>query len=538
MYNKFYGLSEKPFELLPDPKFLFVTVNHREIIASMMDGIRNRKGFISIIGEVGTGKTTLVRFLLGKLEVEEKVKTVLIFHPTITFKELLKNILLELDLEVMKASKGALLRQFNEYLTQMIARDETLVVIIDEAQDLSKEVMGELGMLPKLTTLQVVFVGQPEFEDKLNSQGLRQLKQRIGIKRQIRVFSERESEDYIDHRLRLARSSSSQRFTPKAISLICSHARGIPRIINILCDNALLTGYSLSQKKIDVDIIREVIKDTEGAFRQRPFLSPIITAVKEFHLFLPRAHFLQSKTFLIVLSFLCLGGFFLLIDQLFQIKPAKTWDIKSLKTPSVDTKPFLTPPSPQKMIEEIFKDNSRHPPSKLELTPPELPKPVSLPTPPITLLSEEDKLMKIVTVKKGYTISYLTEIYYGMVNRTLMDFILDLNPEITDVHLILVDQKIKIPKITNELLTMQSIDHAYKIQVGTFQNPDLIRFYSNEPMLKGKVVEIFPRKVSPQETWYRVIVGPFGRKDECLKVIAQLKEKNLLPVFGGLFKME
>ena len=119
MYNEFYGLSEKPFELLPDPQFLFLTTSHREIIASMMDGIRNRRGFISITGEVGTGKTTLIRFLLGKLEVEEKVKTVFIFHPTITFKELLKNILLELDLEVMNVGKRALLRQLDEYLDRL-----------------------------------------------------------------------------------------------------------------------------------------------------------------------------------------------------------------------------------------------------------------------------------------------------------------------------------------------------------------------------------------------------------------------------------
>ena len=150
MYNEFYGLSEKPFELTPDSRFLFLTPSHREIIASMIDGISNRSGFISVTGEVGTGKTTLIRFLLSKLEVEEKVKTVLIFHPTITFKELLKNILLELDLEVMNAGKAALLHQLNEYLIQMIARDETLVVIIDEAQDLSKDVMGEFGMLPKI----------------------------------------------------------------------------------------------------------------------------------------------------------------------------------------------------------------------------------------------------------------------------------------------------------------------------------------------------------------------------------------------------
>lgn len=246
-----------------------------------MHGIRNRRGFISITGEVGTGKTTLIRFLLGKLEVEEKVKTVLIFHPTITFKELLGNILLESDLEVMEASKGALLRRLNEYLTQMIRKNEVLVVIIDEAQGLSREVMGELGILPKLATLQVVFFGQPGFEDKLNSQGLGQLRQRIGIKHQISRLSKRESEDYIDHRLRLVRSSSIEKFTQKAISLICFHARGIPRVINNLCDNAFLTGYALSQERIDVDIIREVIKDVEGSSSGKTILSSITTVLTD-----------------------------------------------------------------------------------------------------------------------------------------------------------------------------------------------------------------------------------------------------------------
>ena len=538
MYNEFYGLTEKPFELLPDPKFLFLTTSHREIIASMMGGIRNRRGFISITGEVGTGKTTLIRFLLGKLEVEEKVKTVLIFHPTITFKELFKNILLELDLEVMDAGKRALLRHLNEYLTQMIPKGETLVVIIDEAQDLSKEVLGELGMLPKLATLQIVFVGQPEFEDKLDSQGLRQLKQRIGIKRQIRVFSEKESEDYIDHRLRLVRSSSSQRFTPRAISMICSHAQGIPRLINLLCDNALLRGYSLSQKKIDVDIIREVIKDMEGPFPQKPFLPPIITAVKEFRLFPPRLNFLQSKTFVVVLSFLCLGGFVLLIDRLFQPIPAKTWDMKSFKPPSVDIQPSLTPPSPPKMVEEISGGNTPHRPVELKPISPEFPKPVSPPTAPITLLSEEGPFKEIETVKRGQTIYSLTQKYYHIVNRTLMDLILDSNPEIKNVHLILVDQKIKIPKITEESLIIKTPENTYKINAGTFQTPHPAKIYNDERTLKGKKIEILPRNVSTHETWYQVVIGKFDSEDEVLKMIGFLKGEGLLPAFGGLPKIK
>lgn len=342
MYNKFYAFSEKPFEVTPDPRFLFLTPSHREALDSMVDGIRNRRGFISVTGEVGTGKTTLIRFLLGKLDVDEKVKTVLIFHTTITFKELLKNFLLELDLEVVKASKGALLHQLNEYLIQMVDRDETLIVIIDEAQDLPNEVMGELGMLPKLKAFQIILVGQPEFEDKLNSQGLRQFRQRIGIKRQIRALTGDESMDYIDHRLRLVGSSSSQTFTPKAISMICSHARGIPRIINILCDNAFLTGYSLSQKRIDVDIIREVIKDLKSPFPKKTILSTIVTAVKEIRPLPARLNFLLSKTSLTILSLLCLGGLVLLTHLYFQPRTAKTWDIKSLKSLYVDTKPSST----------------------------------------------------------------------------------------------------------------------------------------------------------------------------------------------------
>lgn len=504
MYNEFYGLSEKPFELLPDPRFLFLTTSHRKTIASVMDGIRNRRGFISVTGEVGLGKTTLVRYLLGELEPKKNVKTVLIFHSTITFKELLKNILLELDLGMMNASKGGLLHQLNEYLIQMNFCDETLLIIIDEAQDLSKEVMGELGMLPKLASLQIIFVGQPEFEEKLNSQGLRQLKQRVAIKHQIRAFDEEESRNYINHRLRLVGSSSSERFTPNAISMICSRAKGIPRLINLICDNALFMGYSLSRKKIDVDIIHQVIKDMEGPVLPKTFLSPIIKAVKKLRLIPPRSDFFLSRTFLIALSIICLGGFVFLIDRYFQPIPAKISDIKSLRNPYVNTQP--SPMLPFLQESELNKYN--------------------------------EVVTVVVTVEKGQTLSFLAQKYYHAVNETLVALILDFNPEITNANFIVVDQKIKIPKMTEELLIMLSTDHTYEINLGTFQNPKFVRFYRSESALKGKIIEILPRKVSPQNTWYRVMARPFDREDECLKVIDQFKGKGLLPAFGGILKME
>jgi len=278
MYNKLYGFSEKPFEVNHDPRFLYLTPSHRNALDSMIDGIKNRRGFISITGEVGTGKTTLVYSMLGHLD--KKVKTVYIVHSTFPFKELLKTILLKLNLVVVEESEPAFLYRLAKHLTRMVS-DETIAIIIDEAQNLSEEVIQRLQTFSDLESkvIQVLLVGQPELEDKLNSQRLRQFKQRMSIKRQIRALTGEESMDYIDHRLRLVGSSSSQMITPKAMSMICSYAQGIPRLINILCDNAFLKGFRLSRKKIEVDIIAEVIKGINGPSLEKTFLSSITTGL-------------------------------------------------------------------------------------------------------------------------------------------------------------------------------------------------------------------------------------------------------------------
>ena len=511
MYNEFYGFSEKPFELTPNPRFLYLTRSHREALASMTHGIKNRNGFISVTGDVGTGKTTLIYSLLDHLD--ERVKTVLIFHTTITFSDLLKTILRQLNIASVKENRMDLLNQLTQYLLQMSSRNEMLAIIIDEAQDLPRKVMEDLQMFTNLGSkvIKIVFVGQPELEDKLNSEDLKQLKQSIEIRRQIRGLSEEESKKYIDHRLRLVGSSSSEIFSLKAISLICSYSQGIPRVINALCDNALLMGLRLSQKKIDIDIIRKVIKNMEGPSPQKtiPFST---TVVNKFHAFLSGLQFLLSKAYLIIIiiSLLCLGAFFLLTHRHLQQKSAKTWDIQSLKSHDVDTEPSSTSTSSQ-------------------ITPPSA---------SIATMGREYQLKEIVAVKKGQTISQLTQEYYGMVNLTLIDFFLELNPKITNVNLIIVDQEIKIPNITEELLIIQSPDHTYKIHAGTFETPDPAKLYSDEPGLKGKKIEILPRKVSPRETWYRVMIGKFNNKDEVLKMISLLKEKRLLPAFGGLSKIK
>ena len=339
MYTQFYGFSEKPFNVTPDPKFLYQTPGHREALASMIYGVKERKGFISITGEVGTGKTTLIYTLLNHL-LNEKVKAVFIFHTNITFQQFLKNLLLELELPIIEEEKTALLRQINEYLIQRLSHGENLAIIIDEAQNLSMEVIEELRMLsnletPKFKLLQIVLVGQPELEVKLNSDELRQLRQRIGIRRQIRSLSREECKAYIDYRLNLVGNSNSNIFTSEAISLIYEYGKGIPRIINTICDNALLIGYGLAQKKINVNIIQEVIKDMNNSILNiTPHPEPVSVNLTQPLAF--KLPFTQNKISVFILSLFCIALFFPFGWKFLLESPIKTREATNIQEPIID----------------------------------------------------------------------------------------------------------------------------------------------------------------------------------------------------------
>jgi len=296
-YSGFYGFSGKPFEVVPDPEFFYSSPSHLNVLTSVIQGIESRKGLMSITGEVGTGKTTLIHFLLHCLE--ERVKTSLIVHPFITFEELVSSILLSLDEGVVKETKQALLDQLSGYLTEKMSEDETLVLIIDEAQNLPAEVMEELGTLYEvgswLARLQIIFVGAPEFQHKIGTPHLRQFGRKIGIRCQVSALTEEESKKYIDHRLKLVGSRSREVFTPEAVSMIIGYARGFPRVINILCDNAFMIGYGLSKRKVDAEIIRQAIKGMEVPIQQEPIPTRIATAVKENRLVAQVLNFFRGK---------------------------------------------------------------------------------------------------------------------------------------------------------------------------------------------------------------------------------------------------
>lgn len=264
MYKKFYGFSEKPFTTTPDSRFFFPSSKHTEALSSLLYSINERKGFVVITGEIGAGKTTVSRTLLNKLDINTKVAIITNSH--LTQRELIMQILEELGVEYKPGPKQKLLSQLNTYLIQQLRNDINVVLIIDEAQNLTSKVMEEVRMLSNLETekeklIQIILIGQPELKIKLDNPKLEQFKQRIALHYHIYGLTKEETHEYILHRLKLVSSNGLNIFRPEAIDVLYAHSRGIPRIINLVCDNALLSGYIGETKEITEQMMQEVIKE-------------------------------------------------------------------------------------------------------------------------------------------------------------------------------------------------------------------------------------------------------------------------------------
>jgi type II secretory pathway predicted ATPase ExeA/phage tail protein X len=263
MYLTFYGLSEKPFGQTPDPKFLYWNDAYRETIASLRYGIQERKGFITMIGEAGTGKTTLLRKLLDDLGPD--VVSVFLFNPNATFEEILEYTLGELGIPAPAGRKLAMLQRLNEFLLAAFQEGKNTILLIDEAQDLETDVLESLRLLSNLETskekiLQIVLSGQPELATRLAQPNLRQLKQRIAVRCRLEPLARHELPDYIAARLAVA-GGRPDLFAPATLDPIWEFAHGIPRLVNAVCDNALLVGYALGRQTIDAAVIGEVVAD-------------------------------------------------------------------------------------------------------------------------------------------------------------------------------------------------------------------------------------------------------------------------------------
>jgi general secretion pathway protein A len=267
MYRQYYGLREAPFSVSPDPRFLFMTRYSQEALASLTYGIQNRKGFILLTGEVGTGKTTLLNKLFDWLR-GERAATAFVFNSRLNTTQFLDFVMADFGISCGSGMKSQLLMRLNQWLLERYAAGEPAVLVVDEAQNLSIQVLEEIRLLTNLETstdklLQIVLCGQPELEVKLRQPQLRQLRQRITLRCKTHPLSPEETHGYIAERLRIAGADSAPIFSPDAIESIFRFARGIPRVVNVICEHALISAYVDQQKPVEVGTIAEVARDLE-----------------------------------------------------------------------------------------------------------------------------------------------------------------------------------------------------------------------------------------------------------------------------------
>ncbi len=268
MYTAFYGLREKPFALSPDPRFLYLAGSHREALAHLLYGIEQGEGFISVTGEVGTGKTTLCRTLLERLDGDTELA--FLFNPSRTALELLQSICAEFDLPAEGLARRALMEQLNRFLVEQKRVGKRVLLIIDEAQTLSENTLEQVRLLSNLETsreklIQILLLGQPELDRKLDERGLRQLRQRISVRWKLEPLGATETRAYVRHRLAVAAGEPKDLFSDAALREVHRRTGGIPRLVNQLCDRALLAGYAAPAAKIGPKLVREAAREIPDA---------------------------------------------------------------------------------------------------------------------------------------------------------------------------------------------------------------------------------------------------------------------------------
>jgi len=273
MYHEFYALREKPFSLSPDPRFLFLSDSHREALAHLLYGIEQGEGFIVLTGEVGTGKTTLSRTLLQRIEPGTEIA--FIFNPQLSASELLQSICAELGLPAADRTRREMMDALNRFLLAKKAEGRRVILLIDEAQNLPPDTLEQVRLLSNLETdteklLQIILIGQPELDAILDSPSLRQLNQRISVRWRLSALTALETRDYVKHRLRIAAGAPREIFTDLALREVHRRSAGVPRLVNLLCDRALLAGFGAGARSIGLSLVSQSDREVRGGGRPYP----------------------------------------------------------------------------------------------------------------------------------------------------------------------------------------------------------------------------------------------------------------------------
>jgi general secretion pathway protein A len=471
MYLDFYRLSKAPFHITPDPEFLFLSPSHKAALGSIIYGIEERQGFVAISGEVGLGKTTILRSYLERVD-QRQLKTIYIFNANVSFRGLLKAIFGEFGVEFETDDPFAMVNHLHQLLIKEYSEGRNVALIIDEAQNMPIETLENLRMLSNLETateklVQIILIGQPEFDHKLNLNELRQLKQRIVIRSTIEPLTSEESLAYVRHRLAKVAQTDEPVFTTRALKQIIDKAHGAPRVLNILCTNTLIAGFGYRQKPISATTAKEVIVDYEGK-RKRSFCKPALVLATSIAVAAGVMWMSPYRTH--VLDTLARTGYFPEVIQHLRGTPDDqvTFLAKNLMT--YDNKPVVaaqlaSQETPDRPLNDDSGSSSEVP---TVVTPPlprvdlqqdtalsRAPKKPSTPGPlherpeflPEHQAMDATTLPITRTVRKGEYVSRMAIEVYGFSNQEVLDALRRHNPQIADINRVVEGDKILFPAL-------------------------------------------------------------------------------------------
>jgi general secretion pathway protein A len=527
MYCRFYGFSAKPFENTPDPDFLFLSKNHREVLASLTYGINAGKGFMLVVGDVGTGKTTLIHALIKQIDPH-----FLIIHtinPKSNFQEILHHISRKLDISPEGLNDLELFEVISEKLIALDKDVVRMVLIIDEAHHLSKEALEEIRLISNIESekkklIQIALVGQIELYQTLNSDALRQLKQRIVLNRSLRPLSKKETFEYVQHRLNVA-GRRDQLFSREALNLIWRKSKGIPRVINLLCDNALIIGLALEATTIGRKIVREAIQEVESG-------SELLKGMK-------RLSFLNWKTVGALAAFagvLLLAQFW---NSGYLERGPEVYSSRTLITDNTERKEAKAPI--QAMMEdkdEVNNKESKEPRTTIQAAVEKRVEVNDAGQTDLFLKSEELDIPEYVVnlddkpqgdrkiVKPREYLAKIAISKYRVANDTIFDLIQMANPKIRDVDLIYANQQILLPHIRRKDLIVKDGKGNYYIHYASFCSFGSTLEEIQALKSKNQKAFLFTAMMG-KELVYRIYIGVFENYSEAEKEVQKIDFKHL-----------
>jgi general secretion pathway protein A len=560
MYTAHFGCRERPFDITADPRFLYANPAHEEAYAAILHGIQGRRGCIALVGEAGTGKTTLLHEVLANLD--EPSRTVLFDKTTLTFEELLDFTCREFDLPVTNGRLLEKIQALNEFLLERQRAGGTGVLIIDEAQNLTNEVLENLRLLSNFEAaneklLQLVLVGQPELAHKLEQSTLRQLKQRIAVRCQLDRLRLEDVGPFILHRLRVAGCERQDIFTPDAVERIASYSAGIPRLINTICDNAMLIAYGAGSSTVSKEAVEEAAHDlrlvenapSPIALDERSAMTahelkiiqrPDVTTSSKKAVRAPLP-FVQQSSRPWLRPVLGMLGLTVMVGFLLRFEATPT-ALRQTVARVVDLGPSVSPlgaeqstvafdhqqeerisSSPAPQLASLPLSQESESPRQATIPEETTAKPaISVSPLPTPSFAANEWKGETITIVRGDTISHLVLKLYGNSSMLAFDLIKELNPHIEDLNRIAVGEKILFPTLTRETLVRPQPDGSSWLILGAFHNEEEAENLAEKVRRDGYVGAVSQQRVFGSRSLYRVTVeglrGPAAIEQAWLQV--------------------